>query len=124
MRSTMLLVAMAVLLSACSGAVSVTDANDGESVAIEVGQELEVSLPANPSTGFGWTIAIDDPSVLEQVSQPEFASDSVGTVGAGGVLTIRFIGRAAGSTELRLDYERPFEDVAPEDTFLLEVTVG
>lgn len=124
MRLLILLAALAGLLSACGQPLSVTDVNDGDEVAIEVGQELEVSLPANPSTGFGWTIVIDDPSVLEQVGEPEFVSDNEELVGAGGVLTMRFVGLAQGSTGLRFDYERPFEDVEPEDIFTLDVTVG
>ena len=124
MRLLILLTALAGLLSACGQPLAMTDVNDGEAVAIEVGQELEVSLPANPSTGFGWTIVIDDPSVLEQVGESEFVSESEELVGAGGVLTMRFVGLAQGSTRLRLDYERPFEDVEPEDSFFLDVTVG
>jgi inhibitor of cysteine peptidase len=124
MRQLILLTVLAGLLSACGQPLSVTDVNDGEAVAIEVGQELEVSLPANPSTGFGWTVVIDDPSVLGQVGDPEFVSDSEELVGAGGMLTMHFVGLAEGSSGLRLEYERPFEDVEPEDTFTLDVTVG
>ena len=124
MRSLIVLVALAALLSACSQSVSMTEADDGSSVTLEVGQELEVSLPANPSTGFGWTVVIGDASVLEQVGEAEFVTESEDLVGAGGVLTMRFVALAEGTTELRLDYERSFEDVEPEETFTLDVTVG
>ena len=124
MRSLIVLFALAALLSACSQPASMAEADDGTSVTIEVGQELEVSLPANPSTGFGWTVVIGDASVLEQVGAAEFVTESEDLVGAGGVLTMRFVVVADGTTELRLDSERSFEDVEPEDTFTLDVTVG
>ena len=53
-----------------------------------------------------------------------FVSEHDELVGASGVLTVGFVGPAQGSTGLRFDYERPFEEGEPEDTFTLDVTVG
>ncbi|HSJ28851.1 MAG TPA: protease inhibitor I42 family protein, partial [Acidimicrobiia bacterium] len=61
--------------------------------------------------------------VFEQIDETEFEPQS-DALGAGGILTYRFEGRAEGSGQLVLEYRRPFEDAAPEATFTLTVTVG
>lgn len=121
MRRTTILVLM-VLLTACGQGTEVTEADDGGSVEIEVGDTFTVSLPANPSTGFTWTVNPFDANVVEQVGEAEFEPES-DLVGAPGVYSIQFEGRAAGTVELVFDYERTFEDAEPEDTFQLTVTV-
>lgn len=114
---------VALMLAACSGSTEVTESDDGGSVAVGVGEEFTVALPANPSTGFTWTVARLDADVFEQVGETEFEPES-DALGAGGTLTYRFEGRAAGTGELVLEYRRPFENVAPESTFTLTVDVG
>lgn len=115
-------VVLAVLVTACSSTARVTEADDGGSVSIGVGDELVISLPANPSTGYAWVVGPFDADVLEQVGEAEFESES-DLVGAPGIYTVRFEGRAAGTVELVLDYERSFEDTDPEDTFVITITV-
>jgi len=116
-------VVLAALLAACSQTATVTEADDGGSVSIGVDDELVISLPANPSTGYGWVVGPFDANVLEQVGEAEFEAES-DALGAGGTYTLRFEGRAAGTVELAFDYERAFEDTDPEDTFVITVTVG
>jgi inhibitor of cysteine peptidase len=114
---------LAVLLAACSQTASVTEADDGGSVSIGVGDELVISLPANPSTGYSWVFGPFYATVLEQVGEAEFEAES-DALGAAGNYTVRFEGRVAGTVELILDYERPFEDAEPEDTFVITITVS
>lgn len=121
-RRTMLLILM-VTLTACTQTTDVTEADDGATVELEVDDTLTISLPANPSTGYAWTVRPFDAGVIEQVGETGFEAES-DLIGAPGTMSITFEGRAVGTVELILDYERPFEDAAPADTFRLTVVVG
>ena len=94
----------------------------GSLVALEVGGELTVSLPANPTTGYIWSVISVDQTLLTQIGEAEFTPDS-GLVGAGGTLTLRFAASAAGDTELELGYLRPWEDAEPIDSYRVTVQV-
>lgn len=108
---------------ACSGATVVTEADDGGTIELEVGDEFELALPANPSTGFTWVFGPFDANVIEQIDGETYEAES-DALGAPGTLTYRFAARAEGTVVLTLTYEREFEDVEPEDTFTLTVNVG
>ena len=120
------LVSLAVLLTGCaqraSAPVELTQEDSGTSQALSVGQELRISLDANPTTGYMWAIDGELPQQLEQVGDPEYTSES-NAIGAGGTEVWVFRGLAAGEGTLKLKYWRSFEPTAtPDDTF--EVTVG
>lgn len=108
---------------ACSAANVVTEADDGGTLELDVGDEFELALPANPSTGFTWVFGPFDADVIEQIDGERSEAES-DALGAPGTLTHRFAARAEGTVELTLTYERPFEDAEPEDTFTLTVIVG
>ena len=59
------------------------------------------------------------------MSRPTSRPRPVATlVGGGGTYTFRYVGAEAGTTTLELIYHRSWEtDVAPLETFTLEVTV-
>jgi inhibitor of cysteine peptidase len=111
-----------VLLGACSSADTLTLDDDGGQIDLKDGDEIELVLPGNPSTGYEWVV-IDAPSILEEVGEAEFLPES-DLIGAGGEFHFRFVATAPGTAQLRLVYERPFEEVEPVDAFEIEVTVG
>jgi len=117
------------LLCACSTASPAgstrqfTEADDGNSIELHVGDTLEVTLPGNPSTGFQWEISNAGMAVLRSSGEPEFQS-SRSALGSTGKITLRFEAVMTGQMELKLIYHRPFEkDVPPAQTFELSVTV-
>jgi predicted secreted protein len=62
--------------------------------------------------------------VLAQVGEALFEPDTE-ALGSGGRVTCRFVGVAAGQTELRLVHRRPWEkDVAPTASFAVTVVVA
>lgn len=99
---------------------TLTAANDGTTVTLDIRDRLHVTLDGNPTTGFTWEVDGAVPESLVQLGQPLFVPES-DLIGAGGEFTFRFEAVASGSGTLRLIYHRPFETVAPADTF--EVTV-
>jgi len=115
------------LMSGCgaSNEIEVGAEDSGGQVELRKGQVLAVTLESNPTTGYGWEVAEIDEAVLRQWGEAEFeSSGSEGVVGAGGQETLRFEAVGAGQTTLRLAYRRSWEeDVEPEETFSVQVTV-
>ncbi|MGH8928190.1 MAG: protease inhibitor I42 family protein [Acidimicrobiia bacterium] len=110
------------LLGACSRGQSLSPDDDGSQIELSRGEQVELVLPGNPSTGYMWVVADASP-VLEVMGEPEFQPES-DLVGAPGEFLFRFEAREPGTAQLLLTYERPFEESEPLDTFEVEVTVG
>jgi len=84
----------------------------GKSMSIKVGQALNVALPAfNPSTGFGWTFAGGDTTVVRPLFDPSLN---------GG--TFAFQGLKAGTTTLTFNNTSAGGQVA--SSFSISVTVS
>jgi predicted secreted protein len=104
----------------------VGDSDDGSTVTVAVGDEVEVVLESNATTGYGWELGgLSDPAVLERldnVYRP--APNPERVVGRGGWDTWRFSAAAAGTSVVRLEYRQPWmKDVEPERTFRVTVVV-
>jgi len=113
---------MLVLLGACSAAQTLNLDDDGMRLELKTGEEVELVLPGNPTTGYEWVVT-EAPSNLQQVDETEFVAES-DLIGAGGEFHFRFRATDPGTAQLILTYERPFEEVEPLDAFEIEVTVG
>lgn len=107
--------------SAAASPLTLNEANAGQTVELCVGQEMNVILNENATTGYQWEVALIDKSVIEQSAKPEFKPDS-DLIGAGSKKTFHFRSVAPGKAALRLVYRRSWEkDVPPVRTF--EVTI-
>ena len=96
----------------------------GKSIKLVPGQELQIALEGNPTTGYSWEIAQNDNAVLSPVGDPEFQADSQ-LLGSGGKMILRFEGVAPGKTNLKLVYHRLWEkNVEPLETFVINVEVS
>jgi inhibitor of cysteine peptidase len=94
--------------------------DSGKTVEILVGDELEVILPGNPTTGYAWKLISLDTTVLRPDNAEFFANNKA--LGSGGMEAIKFHAIAAGKSEVKLIFHRSFErEVPPLNTF--EVTV-
>ena len=126
-NSVAVMLLMTIFAAGCgrTSEVRLDMADNGGQIEVEVDQILVISLESNPTTGFGWQILeIEDP-ILQSMGEAEFQpSESNEVVGAGGTETFRFKAIRTGQTKLTLVYRRPWEDdVAPLETFLLNVIV-
>lgn len=114
------------LMAGCASAakgdpIVLTGKDAGKSIEVKVGDTIQVSLEGNPTTGYNWVMAPQDPAVLEQQGEAEFKAVDE-SLGASGLITETFKAMKKGQTTLRLEYKRPWEkDITPEKTF--EVTV-
>lgn len=96
--------------------------DDGKTVDLARGATLTVKLTANAGTGYQWTPAAVDASVLAQQGDHavEGASD---TPGAPRFDVYRFTGVGAGTATLQLDLKRPFGHQPPTKSFKVTVNV-
>ncbi len=125
--SLLMLLTGVVLFSAAScgpiGEVRIGDTDNGSQVALEVKQTLVLSLPSNPTTGYQWEIAGLDKAILKETDH-EYQADQPAQIGSGGKEVWRFQALKSGTTRLRLEYSRPWEEhVEPIQTFSVEVVV-
>ena len=100
------------------------EADSGRTVTVSKGTQIMIQLPANPSTGYSWSVTVSNPGVVSQAGDPVFKPSS-SALGAGGVYTVWFDATGSGKTDLWLDYRRSWEiDVQPVKTYVLHVVVG
>jgi inhibitor of cysteine peptidase len=99
--------------------------DDGGSFEIQVGGTIELSLEANPTTGYAWEMDDADPetSLIEQIGEPTFVSDNPDAMGAGGVLTFTFRAVDRGEMVIKLVCLSPGAADAPTETFQIDLTV-
>ncbi len=103
-------------------AMKLNENDSGKTVEIGVGDDLDVMLPGNPTTGYAWELIPLDLNVLSRVKTKFFANNNM--MGAGGVEVITLHAVAAGKGEVKLIYHRSFEhDVEPLKTFELTVII-
>jgi len=106
---------------------------DGETqtdpIEVEAGLEFAIVLESNPTTGYSWQLAEPlDEDIVELVSSEFEEKKPEGTeetpLGAPGEEVWTFEAIGEGSTEISLEYVRPWEtDAAPEETKTFEVEV-
>jgi inhibitor of cysteine peptidase len=132
-RALRLLVLMSVAVVAvglspgCTGGssdvIELTQADDGSTLDARVGQQIRITLEANPTTGYLWAVDGEVPGQLRQVAEADYTSES-DAIGAGGSEVWIFEAVSAGEGDLRLKYWRSFEPEAePEDAFEITVRV-
>lgn len=100
------------------------NADNTKSIHVQASQKLiEITLPANPTTGFQWKLEHFDSSVLKLLSQ-RFDAPKTRLIGAGGVsiFTFKILNDQSRpkSTKLMFRYAQPWE---PSSASLTTVAV-
>jgi inhibitor of cysteine peptidase len=112
MKRWIALVAATALLAACGddgGTTVELDAGDSLSeVSLDVGDQLDVQLESNPTTGYSWELG-PLPDGLQLVSS-DFEEPGGSLVGAPGTQLFVFDVVGAGGGILRFEYVRVFDD--------------
>ncbi len=113
--------------NATNGPLKLAQTDSGKSFAVKVGDEIQIVIPGNVTTGYAWSAALsdEDAAILAQQGEPAYVEDATDeqVVGAGGVYTFTFKAVTAGQATLTLVYERPWESGAPAQTFEVQITV-
>jgi inhibitor of cysteine peptidase len=86
-----------------------TDQDSAKEFRLRLGEEFQVQLPENPTTGFLWTV-LESSSRNIELARKEFSppEDSV-VVGAGGIRVLVFKATKPGRAVLHLGLKRPWE---------------
>ena len=107
MRVSIFFVIAAILgFSACSS----TKYEPAKESVSSNGKTVTVSLRSNPTTGFSWECAIQNPEVAK-VTSDSYKQDKTprGMLGVGGIQTFVLNCVGEGRTEITFTYRRPWE---------------
>lgn len=79
-------------------------------VEVTTGSSFTLTLCSNPTTGFDWEEAeIGDQTVLEEESREFVSPEAENIVGGAGKVIWTFKALKKGTTEVSIDYSRPWE---------------
>ena len=108
-------------VGACGGddePLVLTADRSGSEVEVGAGEEFEVRLESNPSTGYAWQVSeTTDPAIVTLTSATYVEGDATDPerVGASGTEVFVFRAGTEGAGVLRLEYARSFDDpIVPE----------
>jgi inhibitor of cysteine peptidase len=87
--------------------VTITEADAGTTVKLQVGQAVAVRLSENASTGYRWAIDAADAKLVTP-SEPQLPYQS-GAVGSGRLVPWTFTARSPGATTVTLKLWRHWE---------------
>ena len=91
---------------------ALTADDNGTTITVAVGGTITVTLAANPTTGYEWTLpTLQDTRVVRFVSS-NYQAPSSPAMGTGGTTTFVFQAAGPGIAPVRLVYARSF---APQD---------
>ena len=100
----------------------ISSADNGKSLALQAGDELAVSLPENPTTGYRWQVDSSGPSLI--LEKDDFALPGEVQMGSAGTRLFTFRAAAAGHASLQLGLRRSWEQDKPAlQTFSLSIQV-
>ena len=128
--TSVLAIALLVALGGCAAKrVAVTQDDSGGSVELDKKATLQVSLVANPSTGYSWIVVDDAGGILKQLGEPVVQdvnanANPSSVVGQSEQQVFQFDAAETGTGTLKMEYKRSWETTVPaEKTFSLDVTV-
>jgi len=95
-------------------------------VQLSNGQNLILTLPSNPTTGYRWAIQDSAGGVLRAISPEVYTNpENSGLVGSAGQSTWRFQAFTSGNGRLRLTSQQPWApEVEPVDIFDCAIVVN
>jgi inhibitor of cysteine peptidase len=102
---------------------TIDELSNGTSVIVRESDELELSLPENPTTGYGWNLQSSGEPVCQLVNTA-FHSPSE-RIGQGGQRRWLFRVVSSGVADIKLSYRRPFErNTSPANVFKVRIQAG
>ena len=89
--------------------INLTQADNGKSIQIGLGEIVRISLDENPSTGFRWALEQGNDKVLELLTS-DYIQASAPRVGVGGQRVWRFAGKKSGDVRLVMVHRRAWNE--------------
>jgi inhibitor of cysteine peptidase len=103
--------------------IQLTAQDSSSTQTMQVGQGLQVTLEANPTTGYEWAVDGSVPAPLTLSGEPTYTASS-SAIGSGGTQVWALAAKRPGQGTLKLKYWRSFETTTPPiKTFQVNVDV-
>lgn len=101
----------------------ITDTDNGGEVDLKVGDQFELRLKSNPSTGYMWYVRPNSTPLLNLVHQSQTEVTEPG-VGRPVLQVFQFEAKRSGDSSLLLHYVRSWEKPAPdEERFEIRIVI-
>ncbi|MBU1877729.1 MAG: protease inhibitor I42 family protein, partial [Chloroflexi bacterium] len=102
-----------------------TQSNSGQTITLNKGDVLQVTLDCNPSTGYSWRVVQINNAVLVPEGDGEYQPGAgAERVGAPDQCTFRFHAVGSGTSTVKLGYKQWWDaQMAPDPVFEVTVTV-
>ena len=101
---------------------TVTEADNGQTIEVAIGDTLDITLPETASTGFSWqVVSACDPTCA--VAADTRTPPGTAKPGAPGAHHWRLEAKRAGEGEFKVAYRRPWESGSAEREFSIRVRV-
>ncbi len=89
-----------------------TDDESGSEIELEAGEQFEIHLESNPSTGFTWELSAMTTPDLVDLDDKSYVGPDSDLIGAPGTEVFLFTAGDEAGGILRLEYIRSFEDAS------------
>ncbi len=104
--------------------IMATQSEDGRSLQVQSGDTVLIRLRESPTTGYRWTMAEGNETILA-FRDSDFVRDAGAGVGGGGLRTFRFQALGSGIVEVQLKLWREWEgDRSTKERYRLTVQVS
>ena len=101
--------------------VQLTESDHGQTNSVNTGEEIEIVLKGNPTTGYAWDVASFGTNKLQQVGSVGYRQDAQsGTklmVGVGGKFMFRFKAVQRGEGKIQMIYRRSWETTSCDKVY-------
>jgi predicted secreted protein len=128
LATAIVVVALVAALGACGGSSGSTAkgtpsfSDPSTPITVKVGQDFDIRLAANPTTGYSWRVGQTVPALAQQISA-RYVAPKTDKVGAGGTAVVRFEATKRGTGGLALAYVGPGTDAPTARTVTFQLTV-
>lgn len=119
----MILIIFGLVKSGCFGPRNYSESDSGTTIETKAGSRFTISVKGNATTGFTWHMAKGtNGAVIRKVNDVYIAESGGGKSGVGGTHVFTFEAVKAGTTTIKLQYQRTWEKSTPPAN-TLEYTV-
>ena len=110
-------------IGAVGAPLSITEADDGETIDLMKDDSLVITLEANSSTGYRWQILKNNDAIMKLSGSSDYQGGKPDQIGTPGHAALTFSAIATGKETLELGYSRP-TDHDPAKTFTVNIRVS
>jgi inhibitor of cysteine peptidase len=93
--------------------IKLTRKDNGKKVQAQVGESVVIELPENPTTGYLWTLDVNEVAGIAYLSDSRYTAANESSIGGGGTRNFIVNVKSSGIATINIKLRRPWE---PEST--------